>query len=459
MTTGVPPRATGKGGRVALSRVENASARRASGMLSSGGEVIFMAVTLHGPRIAREALERGLRAAQRVHRVLQTSLGRDADGTFFLVEDERVRVPVIERPRCGSDGAWRDVFAEEIEPVPMQFNVQAASPHALYLFADADSDVHQVVFKLAHFICDGPSVINLIHLVLHESLAVPMDTPLPSPSPWTVDCDSALFHTLKSAPWLQTALGLVRAALNPALVFLHPGGARTLPTMPLQGSYADFARTSRTVAHCAQLSAAETAGLTAACKARGASVTAVVLAAALKASAQAMPDACGGALSGCVVANTRKACGMPDSVLSNGASGYFVRALPTASVFDSAEGIKRTIVANQDDMPYYGLLSVLGQGLIATTFAAPEPTLCISSWCPKSPLAASYSNWRVHDVELLQNTRHVCYPLLSVYTVCDRLHLSFFVQTPRFDAVLARDVLLRCAQLLRDCGSAPAARL
>jgi len=335
-----------------------------------------------------------------------------------------------------------------------------ASPHAVYLFQDDESNIRQVALKLQHFCCDGTSMINLFHRLLLASLTEPVNKEnLPPVGPWTVDSSGVALEAMWKESTLQLVSGFAKAIWNPAYAF-HPFGRPVvaLPSRhPVAWNLTELSRTNKTVGFCQQLSEKETLALLEACKRRGTSVTGALMAAALQSASrcvsrarieQSVPNDF--TMTGCFVASTRKVGNVNDEVLSHFASGSFVRVnkCEAESFWATAQTVKTKIANVQDNMLYVALMGYFGMSLMP--LFTPEPTVCISSWSPKSPLLDTYGPWTLVDGELLQNTRHVVYPIMSTYTVKGRLHLSLFGLVPRFEPETLQDFLSGTVQCLRQ---------
>ncbi|MEH6306022.1 condensation domain-containing protein [Olivibacter sp. CPCC 100613] len=134
------------------------------GTLYAGGVIannVVTTVTIRGI-FSRESLNKALDKVQRRHPLLNVHIEHGDDGTPYFVQNtikKDIDVRVVDR---SGDEDWKDEFVKEC-----LISFDAVNSLLLRIVWIKGNDFSDLIFVGHHCICDGRSILNLVHETLH----------------------------------------------------------------------------------------------------------------------------------------------------------------------------------------------------------------------------------------------------------------------------------------------------
>jgi len=429
----------------------------------------FLRVKLRGPRIVKADVEQAVAALQRRHPILRTRPIRHGK-SFALEECPSVRIPVLERAFEGEDG-WRAVHRSESEHRALQLD---QDPNRVYLLQPPPSQAangrQDVVFDFQHYTADGASMPHFVHEFLQ---VLSGDKPHASvrDGAWPVANCHSLEATLQGMPllerlharYVQPAITLNAQALR-GVTLPPPFGAIRFPVAVKQPPQ-DVAFVNSVHAARATLESADLDALLRVAKSHGASLTTVVAATMAGAVADALAKNAGLGSSkfrvGLSIVGDARAVVRPaidpTDLSVHASAGVLVatprRAWGLAATQHEALELARTFksqVSSKSDMLAMARVNLRFMRMLPLPESMPAPTVVVSSWNAKSPIADAYGLLAVDDIDVIQAGSGLVPPTLSVFrTQHGKLGLSFMAAAPRFDTGLIDTIGALTAERLR----------
>jgi len=442
-----------QGRRLQLGRTEKEYVRLAFEHVNAV-KIFYSIAVAFGPEgpVGRESVVRACKALQVVHPLLRCVLVKGDDGYEFM--ETNVDIPVLERHHSTS----REVFETEAETAPLELG---KSPHKVWLIINEARSEFEIVLDAQHFSIDGSSLVHVVHRLLDFSLRGVPDAL--EHGPWPQPQCHALDVTSRHWP-IARRLSAWAYALRQMVVPM----ARTSTAVPNNGCRSTARNRSMHV-HC-PLTVHETQALLKSLKDKKLTVTTAVTAAFADALAEELHASEAPTLKLCVVVDSRGLCAPPvdpmDLSIHVTSAPLFLAGpalfAPRGSVVALAAALKAHLAASMERLLDFAVVWAHRAAALQPAHArwgVQMPSLVVSSWSSKPPVASQYAEYAVKGGLLFQNVAHAGWLALSVYTPVQGgpLVVSVLAPVPRFAAEFVDRVAAGGARRVRALLPAAAA--
>lgn len=435
-----------------------------------GGHRIFFvarATCRAGFRVSLQDLERAGRVLQRKHPLLRCRFVRTKSGKLVLEED--VHLPLQYFVRDRSLKSFKEYFTSECELRPATVGPEADSPHAIWLFQGGEDDPQvEIALDLAHFAADGSGLHPMMDCFLHECFSTPNgDAADNEYGAWPIPQDVALDLTIKNKLGLNQiwrVFYLLKAIYKPVSIALCRK-FHVWPTQQQERKGNDYVGNNHTVCAFWCLDERESEMLVSKCRENKTSVTCAISACLNEACAELIHMDEPFYTMTFLLGDSRGLCepkvssvdGSPHAFPFPCFQSETRRWTPECGTVQDRWNFARSLKAHLNSImvdPYQAIPTArlipfaLGRQPVDTAL----PLCSVSSWGPKGQVKHEYGGGTatITHVELLQNMAFHSWVNTSIYTMLNRISVSLFVPTPRYEESKINEASKRTLAKLRE---------